>query len=96
MFSFRVVLSGYSSAGSSLSSLLVSLGTVQSPEDEFHLEYRVENLLGEGIVDWQFVGDTPQSEVSLTHSGEFMILIRSHYVDKEVEFQLTVDCTGWM
>ena len=83
----------YFSAGSNLSSLLVSLEALDSSADEFQLEYRIENLLGDSIVDWQFVGDAPQSEVSLTHSGEFMVLIRSHSVDKEVEFQLTMDCT---
>ena len=82
----------YSSAGSSLSTLLVSLAGNTLEVDESLVEYRIENLLGEAIVDWHFVQDLRQMEVSLEHSGEFMILVRSHSVEKNLAVQLSVDC----
>ena len=81
----------YSSAGSKLSTLLVSLVGNQEV-DESLLEYRIENLLGETIVDWHFVHDLRPMEVSLDHSGEFMIYVRSHSTEKNVTAQLSVDC----
>ena len=81
----------YSSAGSKLSTLLVSLVGNQEV-DESLLEYRIENLLGETIVDWHFVHDLRPMEVSLEHSGEFMIYVRSHSTEKNVTAQMSVDC----
>lgn len=83
----------YSSAGSKLSNLLVSLEGYQSERDDLHLEYRIENLLGGIIVDWHFVDTAAQGEVSLDHSGEFMIRLRSHNAEKELEYQIAVDCS---
>ena len=82
----------YSSAGSSLSTLLVSFQNGGPEIDESLLEYRIENLLGESITDWQIVQDLRQVEVSLQHSGEFMIRIRSYSVDKNLTGQFDVDC----
>ena len=82
----------YSSAGSSLSTLLVSLAGNTLEVDESLVEYRIENLLGEAIVDWHLVQDLRQMEVSLEHSGEFMIRVRSHSVEKNMAVQLSVDC----
>lgn len=82
----------YSSAGSRLSTLLVSFEEDLSELDEPLLEYRIENLLGDPIVDWHFVEDLRLAEVSLQYSGEFMIRMRSYSVDKNVVGQVAVGC----
>ena len=40
------------------------------------------------------LADASESEMTLVYSGEFMIRLRSHNAEKELEYQLSVDCTA--
>lgn len=65
------------------------LDTPPFNEDDNELEIRIENLLGEPILDWQSLTDFsfPQSS-----SGEFLIGLRNSDPLKSIDYTLEIDC----
>ena len=82
----------HASAGAKNSSVSI---TVESWSGEQPAVMRVENLLGEALVDWTEIESGQSLHASLAQSGEFFILLRAaEETEIGEDYQLGVDCVS--